>query len=211
MRFRVLDAPSDPPTAAAEESAEAAAATTILSTTVPISAEVKMVELINNNDIYCPICKKYFTGSDYLKSIFQEAHVLFLANIVTHLRHSHISYYESGVRYVSRHHDYHTFKATVNERQKRQLIRRHKIFLREHGIKAEHFIELKGTTEKTLRLACRAFGGDFNSLLNVLKERTEKEKTETLEWSNEPVSITMMDYQFDAKPIRLEDYDEGGK
>jgi hypothetical protein len=76
-------------------------------------------------EIYCPVCKSDIRfHSYYLSSIFGEhTHTYKVACLVTHYRHYHVSYYNKGVSYVSKYHDYSIFKRKVNNRAKRQLIR----------------------------------------------------------------------------------------
>jgi len=105
---------------------------------------------------YCPLCDDYYPHSEYLHGVFEdEPKVEFIANLVTHYRHEHTKYYDNGVGYVSRFHDYDSFKETVNNRAKRQIIRKAKNYLRAVGVTPEDFCTLQSTDQKTAELACR--------------------------------------------------------
>ena len=42
--------------------------------------------------VYCPICKHYFDGSEYLKTVFlDDEKTLWFANMVMHYRYTHIT------------------------------------------------------------------------------------------------------------------------
>lgn len=108
---------------------------------------------------WCPICKKHFETSDYLSTVFECQHTLWLANMVTHFRHNHITSWDkqwgkNGHYYRSAfpERDYDEMKKEVNERAKRQILRKCKTYMLEHGFKVEHVESLQNTTEKTLEL-----------------------------------------------------------
>lgn len=118
---------------------------------------MKTVIKINN---ICPICSRKVEQSDYLNQIFEgEPEVNYLAHMVTHYRHNHIESWDrcwgrGGSRY--RGHwfgDYDLEKKKVNERAKRQIIRKGKDVLNQLGILPEHFERLQNTEEKTMVLA----------------------------------------------------------
>ena len=79
--------------------------------------------------------------------------------MVTHYRHCHITSWNKcwgrgGSRYRSGWFgDYDTQKRIVNERAKRQIIRKCRDFLLLHKISSEHFKNLQGGEEKTFQLA----------------------------------------------------------
>ena len=79
--------------------------------------------------------------------------------MVTHYRHHHVVYYNNSVGYASYKGRYDDFKHQVNERAKRQIIRKAGDFMKAHRITADHFAELQGTTEETLVLARDRLGG----------------------------------------------------
>lgn len=108
------------------------------------------------NRFYCPICKQTNYGSKYLKSVFQDQRTLWLANMVTHYRHEHISWWDNcWGRYGNNYRgywfkDYDDEKAKVNESAKRQIARLAKQFLKENDFKVRHFTALQNTSTKTI-------------------------------------------------------------
>ena len=107
----------------------------------------------------CPLCPAYLPMSEYLATVFDNKKALWVANMVTHYRHWHVNYYNRHVGYASYKGRYDAFKHEVNERAKRQIIRKATPFLRAHGITADDFAELQGTTEETMTLALKMLGG----------------------------------------------------
>ncbi|MCF8293345.1 MAG: hypothetical protein K9I70_06005 [Chitinophagaceae bacterium] len=108
----------------------------------------------------CPICSRKVEQSDYLNQIFKdEPEVNYLAHMVTHYRHNHIDSWNKcwgrhGSRYRSNWFgDYEEEKIKINERAKRQIIRKGKDILNRLGITPEHFRRLQNTEEKTMELA----------------------------------------------------------
>ena len=108
----------------------------------------------------CPICNQLILQSNYLEEIFREdKKILWLANLVTHYRHHHITSWDkcwetNGHRYKAHWFtDYDSEKEKVNERAKRQIIRKGYKVLLENGILVEHFKNLKSTTVETLKVA----------------------------------------------------------
>lgn len=114
--------------------------------------------------VYCPICKKSVGSSDYLKTVIQDERVLWIANMITHYRHNHITSWNKcwgrgGGRYRNGWFgDYDEEKKLVNERAKRQIIRKCKHYLMLHEIKAEHYEQLQSNDEKTIALAKTTLG-----------------------------------------------------
>jgi hypothetical protein len=108
----------------------------------------------------CPICSQKVGQSEYLNEIFaNEPEVNYLAHLVTHYRHNHIDSWNrcwgyQGWRYRGNWFvDYDEEKRKVNERAKRQIIRKGRVILNELGIKPEHFARLQNTEEKTMEVA----------------------------------------------------------
>ena len=108
----------------------------------------------------CPICSTRVEQSDYLNQKFKdEPEVNYLAHMVTHYRHNHIiSWNRCWDRHGSRYRsnwfgDYDEEKKKVNNRAKRQIIRKGKDILIRLGILPEHFERLQNTEEKTMVLA----------------------------------------------------------
>ncbi|MFW5886697.1 MAG: hypothetical protein ACOCUL_02965 [Bacteroidota bacterium] len=120
-----------------------------------------IAEDITKNKIkmqYCPICGKYFKTSNHLQEVIKNKHVRWLANMVTHYRHEHITswnkcwgrnghYYQHG--WFT---DYEQEKAKVNERAKRQILRKCKDYMIKNKFKVEHVQQLQNTEPKTLEL-----------------------------------------------------------
>ncbi len=126
-------------------------------------------EAIENNSLYlnflnnvflCPICKKFNRTSNYLSNVFEDKKTEWLANMVTHYRHEHITSWNKmwgnyGRSYQKAAHfgNYEEEKSLVNERAKRQIIRKATDFLMTNNITVEHFKALQGTAIKTIELA----------------------------------------------------------
>lgn len=109
---------------------------------------------------YCPLCKSFFAPSSYLNTIFTDnPKSNWLGQNVMHYRHNHVNYYNRWVYYHSFYRDYETFKTDVNNRAKRNILRKCKDFLKEHKFTANDFAELKNTDQKTLDLAHKLLGG----------------------------------------------------
>lgn len=123
---------------------------------IPLS--IKMT-LFDGNTFYCPLCSAYFSDSHHLRQAIADEKVLWLANMVTHYRHTHVSYWNKcwggkGDFYrAGWYSDYEKEKAKINNSAKRQIIRKCYFFLIEHGITSLHFKQLLTTEPKTLQLA----------------------------------------------------------
>lgn len=109
---------------------------------------------------FCSVCGNYFPESKYLAEHIEDEKVRYLANMVTHMRHTHIKSWNKmweggggGVVQSAHFGDYDDEKKKVNERQKRNLIRKSKDFLKAHGINSAHFLQLQENDEKTIALA----------------------------------------------------------
>lgn len=109
--------------------------------------------------VYCPICLTEFTCSEYLKEQFPDIKTLWLANMVTHYRHIHISFWNKcwgphGEHYRGKWFGtYEEEKKKVNERCKRQIIRQCKDFMNFHQIGLQELLKLQFTDNKTIDLA----------------------------------------------------------
>lgn len=111
--------------------------------------------------VFCPLCNAWQRRSEYLGTVFplpDRWREYWIATMTSHYRHIHVSYYNRWVGYHGRYRSYEGFKHEVNERAKRQLIRKSAKFLRGLGIGAEHFDALQGTTPETRRLAMKMLG-----------------------------------------------------
>jgi uncharacterized C2H2 Zn-finger protein len=108
--------------------------------------------------VFCPLCGEWFGASDFLAGVFRgDDKAEFLANLVTHMRHEHVVYYNNSVNYVSHNHNYDHFKEQVN-RMKRRLIREARGFLVQHGFSSKDFCKLQSTDEVTRVLARKMLG-----------------------------------------------------
>lgn len=107
----------------------------------------------------CPICQNSIKQSEYLETAIDNEKTRYFANLVTHYRHHHITSWNKcwsygGHRYRANWFgDYDDEKAKVNERAKRQIIRKGFKILKEMGITSEHIAELENTTEETMKIA----------------------------------------------------------
>lgn len=103
---------------------------------------------------YCPICDSWKEGSDYLFQVISSKNQLWIANMVTHYRHNHIRYWDNSVNYISKFLDYDLQKQIVNERCKRNIIRKCRETMNNEDITAEDVKNLSPDTEqKTADLA----------------------------------------------------------
>ena len=119
------------------------------------------VEEINQ---YCPICESFFKTSDYLNDIMEDERVRWIANMVTHYRHDHLSSWDNtwgrkgyGRRFLSPE-VYEDSKRKVNERAKRQILRKCKDYMVSHGFHVEDVMGLQNTDSKTLELYEKVLG-----------------------------------------------------
>jgi len=108
----------------------------------------------------CPICHYQVNKSEYLNEIFgDEPQVEWIANLITHYRHHHITSWNKCWGYRGNAYrgnwfkDYDNEKAKVNERAKRQIIRKGYPILIKNGITPEHFKILQNTTPETIKVA----------------------------------------------------------
>jgi hypothetical protein len=107
---------------------------------------------------YCPLCGTRFDASEYLCETFKgDDKALWLANMVTHYRHTHITSWNkywgwNGWAYRKAAHfgDYDKEKSIVNERAKRQIARKCPQYIISNGIDLDVYSKLQGTTEETL-------------------------------------------------------------
>lgn len=112
------------------------------------------------NEQICPLTHVKIKQSPYLAQVFKSDYkTLWIANLITHYRHNIISYWDkcwgyNGNRYRRNwFRDYDEEKALVNERAKRQIIRKAHNILMDCGITPEVFGNLEGTTEETMKVA----------------------------------------------------------
>lgn len=119
-----------------------------------------MKKYIIKNSFYCPISDDYFELSEYLKNIFRDnPKALWFANMVTHYRHNHISWWNNcwganGNRYQGNwFKDYDDEKKKVNESSKRQIIRKCHEYMNFHEITIDDLMELTENEKKTILVA----------------------------------------------------------
>lgn len=125
--------------------------------------EIMTIEII---DQFCPICNSYFETSDFLNQEIKDEHVRWLANMVTHYRHNHISSWNhmwgnNGQNYRNGwfdHYNYDKLKIDYNERAKRQILRKCKKYMIDSGFTVEHVIQLSHTDNKTIELYEKLLG-----------------------------------------------------
>lgn len=120
--------------------------------------------LFKDGQVYCPLCARYFSESDYLSSVISDPSTRWIANNITHYRHNHISSWNKcwgygGGRYRSRWFgSYEDEKRKVNERAKRQILRKAGLYMKIHGITSKHFQGLQHNDDETLALARATLG-----------------------------------------------------
>lgn len=134
---------------------------TVITTLSPTTEHEHMVK---DGMIYCPMCRDRFAASPYLMTIFSVNKPLWLANMVTHYRHVHIKYYDKWVRYMSWKYNYSDFKYIVNERAKRQILRRCKDHMKAHGVTIQDLLALQGRDQKTIELYAKVLGGSIKDI-----------------------------------------------
>jgi hypothetical protein len=129
---------------------------------------LKNEPLFKGDCFFCPLHGWYVVRSPHLAEVFKDRpKAEWLANMVTHYRHSHItswnkmwsgwagSYYRRAAHFG----DYDQEKRKVNERAKRQILRQARDYLIAQGVRVEDFEALQGTTRETLSLARRVLPG----------------------------------------------------
>lgn len=121
---------------------------------------------------YCPICNHYYERSEYLASAISDNKIRFIANLVTHYRHTHISSWNKCWGYRGNSYrsgwfgDYDDEKHKVNERAKRQIIRKSVSYLAYHNINESTFEGLSENDPETLTLAKKKLGSN-----NIFKDK----------------------------------------
>lgn len=135
------------------------------------------IETIEVIEQFCPICETYFKTSEYLNKHFEDEHVRWLANMITHYRHEHQKSWDrmwgyNGYFYRKKwgkNLDYDESKKEFNERAKRQILRKCKVYMIENGFKTEHVKKLKNTDEDTIKLYDKLL--KENNLSQKIKKR----------------------------------------
>lgn len=118
----------------------------------------------NMESFYCPICNDFLPESTYLKIIFKSENTKWFANMITHYRHHHITSWnknweKNGHNYRNSYHfgNYHEEKNKINERAKRQIIKKCKDFIIEHNFEKDDFLNLYYNEDKTIELISKIF------------------------------------------------------
>jgi len=113
-------------------------------------------------EFYCPLCEEHFELSEYLFRQFEDDdRLIWLSNMVTHYRHTHITSWnkcwgDNGHYYRRRWFtDYDAEKSIVNERAKRQIIRKCRLYMIANNIDVFCFDRLQGTSLETKSLAIK--------------------------------------------------------
>lgn len=117
-----------------------------------IVREVKYVLVEQRRVCICLLCGEEITSA-HLDGAIADDKAYYMACMVMHYRHEHVRYYNNSVGYVSRHHDYESFKSKVNERAKRNIIRKCMEILRANGVTSETFLLLENNDSETIKLA----------------------------------------------------------
>ncbi|MEX1135856.1 MAG: hypothetical protein WEB89_03065 [Balneolales bacterium] len=108
---------------------------------------------------YCPLCDSHHAESEYLATAFKNDKTKWLANMITHYRHSHINSWDKvwGVGGYGYHNlsqlTYSFEKEKINNFAKQQIVKEATDYLLYHNITELHFKALHGTNKKTLSLA----------------------------------------------------------
>jgi hypothetical protein len=116
-----------------------------------------------DDQMYCPMCDKHFASSEYLKEIFTDQLTRWFANMVTHYRHHHLKHWDrmwNNRHYCSAWHNpltYDEMKEQVNNRAKRQIMRKCRQFLIDLGFGAHVIKQLENNDEATITLSNKLF------------------------------------------------------
>lgn len=111
----------------------------------------------SNESFFCPVCNDYFKGSNHLLEVFGDnKKSLWIANMVTHHRHSHITSWNKrwdgtykGSSYKL-YNNYDEEKSKVNEQAKRQIIAKCAEYLKFHGFTIDDLLLLQNNNPKTI-------------------------------------------------------------
>ena len=128
-----------------------------MKTTENLKQQEATPAMFRDGSFFCPMCNDYFKESEYLRTVISNPRTLWLANMVTHYRHNHItSWNKCWDNFEGRNYrrgwfgDYEEEKATVNERAKRQIVRKCFSYIKYNNITIEDFNELDYNEEETI-------------------------------------------------------------
>ena len=131
-------------------------------------------EPIRRDKFWCPVCKEWDTLSEYLMKVFKDnPKSLWFANMVTHHRHSHITSWNKCWGYGGSHYrrgwftNYEEEKFKVNERAKRQILKKCKDFMMFHSFRVEDIHLLKNNSSQTIEIANKVLPKTDNELGQV--------------------------------------------
>ena len=129
----------------------------------------KKLMTVDKKMIYCPICNKNFKSSSYLVNVFgQNPNTLWFANMVTHYRHEHIKSWDRCWGYGGNSYrrgwfkNYDTEKRKVNERAKRQIIRKCENFMLSKDFVADDLLVLNENSKETKDLILKKIPSEQN-------------------------------------------------
>lgn len=129
-----------------------------METTEKLKQQETTPAMFRDGSFFCPMCNNYFKESEYLSTVISNPRTLWLANMVTHYRHNHItSWNKCWGRYGGYYQgywfgDYDEEKSKVNERAKRQIIRKCLSFLQAKSIVKADFEGLEYNSPETIVL-----------------------------------------------------------
>lgn len=143
--------------------------------------QIDNIQIFKEGNFLFPIDGKYYSESEYLRSAIQDEKVRWLANLITHYRHNCIKSWNrmwsngrrgAAYRSAANFGDYDEEKVKINERAKRQLIRKCYPFFLQAGIEVTHFTELQNTDWETIALANKFLEGKVE--IPAYAEKTKK-------------------------------------
>ncbi|WP_339789218.1 hypothetical protein [uncultured Imperialibacter sp.] len=108
--------------------------------------------------LYCPISLHRIQQSEYLSTIFDDPKTLWLANLITHYRHNHISSWNKCWGWNGNYYrqnwfgDYDDEKKIVNERAKRELVRNGHLIFRYMEVTKDHWCNMRDTSPETIKV-----------------------------------------------------------
>lgn len=117
------------------------------------------MEIHKNNKTYCPICNKKFDASQNANSQNDNQHTRWFKNMISHFKDAHVTslnnylgpYNNHYIGYWFKNHD--KVESIVNEKVKRQILKKTKLFLNKEGFTLDHFASLGNHSNETMQLA----------------------------------------------------------
>jgi len=139
------------------------------------------IQIFKDGTFLFPLDGKYYPESDYLRTAIEDEKVRWLANCVTKYRHSKIVSWNrmwgkgrrgDAYRTAANFGDYEEEKTKVNNRAKRQMIRKCYPLFISLGVDATHFAELQNTDWETIAVANKFLEGKVE--IPVYAEKSDK-------------------------------------